>query len=127
MSEEKRIKEFINYIDGVVKGREMRAMYYDMPREFLYRYGADPCNYTHKTEECLVVSIPKSTILGFIETQEWYKQNRAGFPMDRLDDIIRRYHNEKTAREENPAAKKAWEQYRLLLKLSTSDDVIDDL
>lgn len=133
LTDESKVNEWLRYVGGHYEGTKNRYMHSTCPeRDYLYRSADAGCtaveqSIRQRVEECYVVSIPRRSILGFIDTQEWYKQNRQGFPMHRLDEIIRRHYNEKNARDENPAAKKAWEQYRLLLKLSTSDDVIDDL
>jgi len=123
--QEEKVIEWLDYVNGHIEGTKRRQRYCAE-----YPLSVTLCS-PHETvrqevmevDECYVVTIPIRVIEGFVKTQEWYEDNRQGFARDKLDHIIRAHHAEVAVREDNPAVQKAYAEYRLLLKLSTSDNV----
>ena len=70
-----------------------------------------------KTEEMLVIEIPVRELTTMAETQDWYQRNMGGWPMEKLDNIIRDKHHEEYLRNEHPGLQETWEQYQVMLAL----------
>jgi hypothetical protein len=124
--QEEKVNKWLGYINGHIEGTKRRQRYsLETPLRVSYTDEGHAAirQEVMEVDDCYVVTIPIRVIEGFVKTQEWYEDNRQGFARDKLDHIIRAHHAEVAVREDNPAVQKAYAEYRLLLKLSTSDNV----
>ena len=115
----KKIDYWLYCVNGRAVGEKRRDIHCDsIPIEWIRIHGQSQSHSpVMQTEDIMVLEIPVRELASMAETQDWYKQNIGGFPLESLDKIIRDKHSEEFLRREHPGLQESWEQYQIMLAL----------
>jgi hypothetical protein len=116
---QKSIENWVSRVRGKCIDQKRRVVYSSIPIDYSIEKGltAMESTATVDTETVIVLEIPVRELESIARTEEWYKRNIGGFPMDRFDKIIRQEHIEASLREKHPGLQELWEKYQIMLAL----------
>jgi len=109
-----RINEFSRKYDAVVKPshRMFQRANYGSTSVAIPSNVFDNVEYTDVA--CVNVQMPEDRFRALVEHDDWLKRRWEGFGQR---NIVEQHERECRARHENPAVKKAYENYQMLLRM----------
>lgn len=116
-----KVDDFVRKYDAVVEPshrRFRRASYSDVTSVGLPSDVFDNIDYGDVA--CVNIQMPEDRFRALLEHDDWLKRRYAG-GRPGIIDLVQEHERECRARHENPAVKKAYENYQMLLRMVESN------